>query len=278
MKKWFTSKNTFLQCIVGMAGKGVWVGSLARIPSEAAPCLISPAVLPICFPPFGCLLQAVVPSGLMAASEGSVMVSLNTWGRGSEVHFAFSLWKAQPSAWGREELYSLCSLLPYHSQNLISKGSKVNLFVYRRRSFKRMGWVHISLPWKCGVMAFVLETTSVYAAATNRELVTVFFPIIILIPVHTPMCSAVRLEKETSGKQNHYQINVAHWPWFHTQDIENKCSGAIEIWTCLCLAHWVSWNCSCSQWSLMRDALSHRLFRLFSVWGTTQSSLAAWLS
>lgn len=76
---------------------------------------------------------------------------------GSEVHFAFSLRKAQPSPWGRDELYSPCSLLPYHSQNLISKGSKVNLFVYKRRSLKRMGWVHISHPCKSGVMAFFLE-------------------------------------------------------------------------------------------------------------------------
>lgn len=68
-------------------------------------------------------------------------------------------------------------------------------------------------------MALILEITLVYAAAVNQDLATVFFPIIVLIPAHTHMCSAVKLEKETSGKQNDYQIDVAHWPWFHTQDI-----------------------------------------------------------
>lgn len=61
-------------------------------------------------------------------------------------------------------------------------------------------------------MALLLENTLVYAAAINQELATVFFPIIILIPAHICMSSAVKLEKETSGKQNDYQIDVAHWP------------------------------------------------------------------
>lgn len=68
-------------------------------------------------------------------------------------------------------------------------------------------------------MALILEITLVYTVAINQELATVLFPIIILIPAHTCMCSAVKLEKETSDKQNDYQIDVAHWPWFHTQDI-----------------------------------------------------------
>lgn len=53
-------------------------------------------------------------------------------------------------------------------------------------------------------MALFLEITLVYAAAVNQELATVFFPIIILTPAHTCMCFAVKLEKETSGKQNNY--------------------------------------------------------------------------
>lgn len=82
-----------------------------------------------------------------------------------------------------------------------------------------MGWVHISHPCKSGVKALVLEITLVYAAAINQELATVPFPSIFLIPANTWMCYAVGLEKETSGKQNDYQIDVARWPWFHTQDI-----------------------------------------------------------
>lgn len=59
----------------------------------------------------------------------------------------------------REKSFTVCALLPYHSQNLISRGLKVNLFVYKRCSLKRMGWVHISHPCKCGVMAFVFKNS-----------------------------------------------------------------------------------------------------------------------
>lgn len=68
-------------------------------------------------------------------------------------------------------------------------------------------------------MSLFLEITPVYAAAINQRLAIVFFPIVILIPAHIFICSAVKLEKETSGMQNDYWIDVAHWPWFRTQDI-----------------------------------------------------------
>lgn len=82
LKKTFTSENTFLQCIAGMAGEGARMGRLARVPSKASLCLISGAVLPVSVPCFGCLLQVVVPSGLLAASVESIIVSLNTCGSG----------------------------------------------------------------------------------------------------------------------------------------------------------------------------------------------------
>lgn len=75
-----------------------------------------------------------------------------------------------------------------------------------------MGWIRISHPCKAGVMVLFLENTQVYAAAISQELATVFFPIIILMPAHICMSSTVKTEKETSGKENDYQIDVAHWP------------------------------------------------------------------
>lgn len=117
--------------------------------------------LPVCVPCFGCLLQAVIPSGLLAASEGLVMVSLNTWGSGWGALCFFPLEGTTFSPKESRALQSVLSLaltnLICPSQNLISKGSKVNLFVYKRCSLKRMGWDHISDPCQCGVMAFVLE-------------------------------------------------------------------------------------------------------------------------
>lgn len=53
-------------------------------------------------------------------------------------------------------------------------------------------------------MSLFLEITPVYAAAINQRLAIVFFPIVILIPAHIFICSAVKLEKETSGMQNDY--------------------------------------------------------------------------
>jgi len=82
-----------------------------------------------------------------------------------------------------------------------------------------MGWFHTSHPCKSGVKALVFKTILVHAAAIDQNLATVFFPAIILIPAHACMCSAVKLEKETSDKQKDYQKDAAHFPSFHTQDI-----------------------------------------------------------
>lgn len=71
-------------------------------------------------------------------------------------------------------------------------------------SLERVGWIHNSHPCGSGVMSLFLEITPVYAAAINQRLAIVLFPIVILIPAHIFMCSAVKLEKETSGMQNDY--------------------------------------------------------------------------